>query len=487
MKKRIFVLILALLMTVPLFFACKTGKSGGDTTTTEKPNVIPQDTYKSKLVKEDFKGAEVNILILPDRKNWSFCESEPTNVLQTEIYRRNNWVEEFYNVSLNVIPAGEQTATFFSTACRNSSLEQSSLYDIVSPDYYYGIVEEGYFVDMGTRSEIKLENPYWVSGWNKNTTINGKNYAPVGYFTLDPVSKAEALISNDAIVDALGIPSIYETVKEGEWTLEKLNEYIASAANPDADGNWTFDATYGLGADLWSGRALMVSAGYRLSEFEDEGISFSIVNDRNINVFESFYSLFNSNIGTYYCGGTKGSAGYHEDGERDTDLFLAGHALFLAHNLNSLSGISKSFTKDYSVYPMPKYDETQENYVSTVLGTSIFGVMKNAKSIHMSCTLLDALCAVSYEDVLPVYYDRLLRERYSNNPETAEMIDLVRNSIWVDFLFINSSAFDLSGLPSVANAAFDMIAKRDNTFASTMAKYPDKLSAKWRDFKEFYD
>ena len=487
MKKRILILILTLLMIVPLFFACKSGGSGDDTTTTEKPTVIPQDTYKSKLVKENFNEAEINILILPDRKSWSFCESEPTSVFETEVYRRNNWVEDFYNVSLNVIPGSEQTAAFFSTACRNSSLEQSSLYDIVSPDYYYGIVEEGYFIDMAARPEIKLENPYWVSGWNSNTTINGKNYAPVGFFTLDPVAKAEALYSNNSMVDALGIPSIYETVKDGKWTLEKMNEYIALAANPDKDGAWTFDATYGLCANLWSGRALMVSAGYRLSEFDEGSIAFSIVNDRNINVFESIYSLFNTNVGAYYCGGTKNSAGYRADGERDTDLFLAGNALFLAHSLAELRVIGTSFTKDYNAYPMPKYDETQENYVSTILGTSIFGVMKNAKSIHMSCVLLEALCVLSYEDVLPVYYDRLLRERYSQNPETAEMIDLIRNSIWVDFLFINSSSFDLSGLPSVANAAFDMIAKKDTTFASTMAQYPEGLSTKWRDFKEFYD
>lgn len=486
MKKRIFTLILALLMTVPLFFACKTGKSGGDTTMTEKPNVIPQDTYKSKLVKEDFKGAEVNILILPDRKSWSFCESEPTNVFETEVYRRNAWVEEFYNVSLNVIPGSQQSASFFSTACRNSSLEQSSLYDIVSPDYYYGIVEEGYFIDMAARREIKLDNPYWVSGWNQNTTINGKNYAPVGFFTLDPVAKAEALYSNNSMVDALGIPSIYETVKAGEWTLEKMNEYIALAANPDKDGAWTFDATYGLCANLWSGRALMTSAGYRLSEFDDGSIAFSIVNDRNIKIFEDIYSLFNTNVGAYYCGGTKNSAGYRPDGERDTDLFLAGHALFLAHSLSELRVIGSTFT-NYNAYPMPKHDETQENYVSTILGTSIFGVMKNAKNIHMSCTLLEALCVVSYEDVLPVYYDRLLRERYSQNKETAEMIDLIRNSVWVDFLFINSTSFDLPNLPSVANLAFDMIANKNNTFASTMASYPEGLSAKWRDFKEFYD
>lgn len=35
--------------------------------------------------------------------------------------------------------------------------------------------------------------------------------------------------------------------------------------------------------------------------------------------------------------------------------------------------------------------------------------------------------------VIPVYYDDVLKNKYSRDPETAEMIDLIRNSLETDF------------------------------------------------------
>ena len=35
--------------------------------------------------------------------------------------------------------------------------------------------------------------------------------------------------------------------------------------------------------------------------------------------------------------------------------------------------------------------------------------------------------------VTPEYFDVVLKNRYSRDPETAEMMDLVKNSVWITF------------------------------------------------------
>lgn len=493
MKKRILILVLAVLVILPLFASCSGNGGKNDVTTggAEEQTFADDEEdpgFKELLKKEDFGGVEFKILIMPDRKSWSFCGEEPADSVETEIYRRNSYVEEFYGVQLK-FEVGEQNSSYFNTACNQCLFSDTAQYDLISPDYYYGTVQNGFFIDLAAMDEIRLENPYWVKGWNDNTTVYGKNFAAAGFFTLDPVAKVETLYVNDTMAEDLDIPSLYTTVKTGGWTLEKLNQYIALAKTENGDSNWDFNDTYGLCANLWSGRALMVASGSQQSTFKDGAISFDLTSEHNVDVFEAFYKMFNETDGSYYCGGTAGSAGYQPDGARDTDLFLAGRALFLAHSLAEIKTLSTDGSVKYSLYPMPKFDDQQEGYRSTILGTTIFGIMRNAKDKHMSCTLLEALCILSYEDVLPVYYDKMLQGRYSQNPETAEMMDLIRESVWVDFLFINSSGFNIKvpGFDSVAGHPWDLIAKKQKTFQSTMQTYADGLPALWRDFKEFYE
>ena len=45
------------------------------------------------------------------------------------------------------------------------------------------------------------------------------------------------------------------------------------------------------------------------------------------------------------------------------------------------------------------------------------------------------MCSLSSRDVLPVYYDDALKSKYSRDPETAQMIDLITSSVVSDFSF----------------------------------------------------
>jgi hypothetical protein len=50
----------------------------------------------------------------------------------------------------------------------------------------------------------------------------------------------------------------------------------------------------------------------------------------------------------------------------------------------------------------------------------------------VSC-VFEALCAESYKSVYPAYYDVALKGKYSSDPSTAEMIDLIEQSVLINF------------------------------------------------------
>jgi len=82
----------------------------------------------------------------------------------------------------------------------------------------------------------------------------------------------------------------------------------------------------------------------------------------------------------------------------------------------------------YGMLPFPKYDEAQERYLTvpeydfSVYGVPVTLPMEDYEFVGI---VMEAMCAESWKTVTPAYYDEALKGRYSADPTTAEMIDLI--------------------------------------------------------------
>lgn len=185
-----------------------------------------------------------------------------------------------------------------------------------------------------------------------------------------------------------------------------------------------------------------------------------------------------TNIVHYTDDGYGGGAFETDSANGDEALFNSGRALFATIGLNQTSEISRELDS-FSVLPCPKYNTAQADYVTSLTGSIVFGIMKTAKDPVMSATVLEALSILTYEDVRPVYYDKGLKLRYSADGDTAKMVDLIVSKINVDFAFINSSNFE-----AIADKPFDMIAAQNRNYVSGMKKYVDAFE---QNLENFYD
>ena len=59
--------------------------------------------------------------------------------------------------------------------------------------------------------------------------------------------------------------------------------------------------------------------------------------------------------------------------------------------------------------------------------------------------ITEALAAESYKSVVPAYYDVVLKTKASRDEDSAEMIDLIRDTIIIDFGYIHSTALNTVG------------------------------------------
>ena len=89
---------------------------------------------------------------------------------------------------------------------------------------------------------------------------------------------------------------------------------------------------------------------------------------------------------------------------------------------------------DFYIIPAPKFDETQETYITSIHdGVTIFGITNCTSKVRQAAAALEFLCAYSHQLVAPEYYEGALKGRYTRDPQAAEMIDLIHSNVTTDF------------------------------------------------------
>ena len=119
----------------------------------------------------------------------------------------------------------------------------------------------------------------------------------------------------------------------------------------------------------------------------------------------------------------------------------------------------------YGILPLPKFDENQEGYHTNAWDQfSVFGIPLTIADADKDMTgiIFEALCAESYKTVFPAYYDQALKSRYSAEPATAEIIDLIMAGRKLEFTF--QFGEQLSSLPYLFR---QMLGSNSTDIAST--------------------
>ena len=119
---------------------------------------------------------------------------------------------------------------------------------------------------------------------------------------------------------------------------------------------------------------------------------------------------------------------------------------------------------EYGFLPIPKLDELQENYMSGSTDRP-WAVPITVSDGEFVSAVLEAMASEGYRTVRPAYFDIALKNKYSYDEDSAEMLDIVGDTIVLDFAYIYS---DYKGF---AWTVMNLCAKNSNgDFASYAAK-----------------
>ena len=86
---------------------------------------------------------------------------------------------------------------------------------------------------------------------------------------------------------------------------------------------------------------------------------------------------------------------------------------------------------EFGIVPLPKYDEAQDGY-HTLASTQMLLLPADMDDPEFVGVVLEALCAESYRQVVPVLYDVVYQNKYLRDSESETMFSLIRGSLVYD-------------------------------------------------------
>jgi hypothetical protein len=295
---RILVLALALSMLVSAFAACAAEEEPAPATsgenTVESINTEPEvETDENGYPIDDLPSdlnfeTSVRILGVQEYTHQFHIKEEEVgeDLVAKSIYDRNVTVEDRLGVELSWDAAkGEWGSrnTFLKaveTACETDPYDAMICYNLVP----YMLAQKGFCADLYTEeSYIDFSAPWWPQSQVEELLVNETMYAVTESNDKGLLANMMAMFFNNTLLEARGLESPYDLVKNNQWTIEKFATMIKDTyEDRNGDGKADSGDIYGfINATTSKSDSWFYALGYRLSEkVGDEVVSY--VNDAKI-------------------------------------------------------------------------------------------------------------------------------------------------------------------------------------------------------------
>lgn len=445
MKKRI-VLILACILLISsimtVFSGCMDFNETGDSDTSGSVTVSDEGKVPYNREPEDLGGFQLDLLTVKSGMWNMHTDVAPTTfngeVINSAVYERNETVKALYNAKI----VAHEDAEYYSMTSRLSQ-------DQLGGEYKYdaAYVEGSSVISLITQDslknlygvpELQLDQEWWSQLIKKEATLGSGKYSTL-YFTQSNLSLTAfdltwCVYFNKSIVEREKIEDLYALVETNEWTIEKMKTIahdlaegsLKSNESPSYNPEGSF--VYGI-TTYWNGAKALLDGGHVQFVTQDANgdPASNITTERFTNLTQDLAGLFKE-VGTFTYGGESADGSTPGNASDYIKIFNAGRALFCVAEVKSSVSDFKSFSGDFGILPLPKYDSDQENYRSWVNYLAPVLVIPSTLDdtrLHNTATLLDALSFYSDRDVLPEYYDVVLKGRGAKDAQSVEMLDLI--------------------------------------------------------------
>ena len=484
--KRILALLLAIASAASIT-ACgqdggtKDTEAGDGTTVSDSVSEEASDTGISDGLPEKNYGGRTFTVATDDYMVGDYMsDGETGDIINDAVYRRNTAIEDRFGIKLEVI---SDSYTGMSTKINQMIQSGDDSFDLIAQHACTAgtIAINGGFMNWYDIPYVDLEKPWWSKNANKELSYKNKAiYLAGGDYALSLTSYMYAFFFDKVAVEDYGMTPeyLYGLVRDGKWTLDTVAD-VTKDIYKDLNGNDERDIEdfYGIVSSTRSPlNTFMWSCDNPIMKADSDGIPQLVYyQDKTSAIVEKVMGLFFDNTGGY------------TDKNKYTlgdDLFAVGRAMMVP---STFSGAMKNFRENknpFGVLPYPKYDEAQTNYYTMSDGShALLSVPVTVKDTEFTGIITEALCAESWKNVVPKYYETVLKVKLADDADTSEMIDIIGGGLVFDYGYIYDNGigfgFTLQNLADTRNRTdiASFYAKREKKVLAANEEMFAKLDA----------
>ena len=489
MKKMnsIIALVLVLVMASIAMISCKPSqKNTPETDNVSETNGTVGTTLETDengyvidgLGKQDFGRKEITILYWQRASGDSQFEfdGDMSNTFEAQVHIRNLNVKSRLNVELKWQPHEhneQKYVTTVRTLAGDGTLDILASYSMVPAM----MMQEGLICDLLSLDYLDFNMPWWNQTLVKKNKIYNHMYFCGGDISPDMLGETFVIFANknmaqdqkinETIQTKYGCQDLYDLVYQQKWTLDKMIQLSKDVTSSTASkGSYSTENTYGFATYCINIDSFYQGAGMFTIENAADGSlvpSDDFGSARTHSLVSSLINFFNDS-----------SSIFDDYDPNDVNCFTSwynGNVLFFS---NTLQTIKNNYEHDMSIYilPVPKYDEDQEDY-NCIPGFyhTLWSIPIASNNKSESAAVLECLASESYRTVMPTYYEKLLRVRYTESIEDFNMIDFIKGKTTVDIGRILNKNFQNKTWSTFR----DTIRKRENDWMSAYKGIEDIL------------
>jgi len=447
-KQHITALLLAAILTGSVLISCNQNAPADETSPAETQAVSEiqneADTTPVSSLPDDLnlQGQTIRVLHSDVSRNIGINHEEMTgDLLNDTIYETNTAVMEDLNFTFQFI-----TLSAYDVApIEEAYVAGDDSYEIVlgSQATLPSLVVRNMFADLDSSSGsyIDYDAPWWYENYIKEARVHeDKTFFLAGDASMGVMNKASIMVVNTDLMEILNkdMDDLYKTVLDGKWTFDAYNQLIADVyVDENGDGVRDVEDTYGFATNSRSYiEHFFYNSGVTISERDGNGFPKLVMNnEKTVKAVEYLYDLFIANSASYY------TEGY------DIEEKLGNNTVLTFSYRMDLLMYLRDYDTNFAVIPEPKLDETIASYASINHDEAIvYCIPVISGNVQNSTAVLEALGYAYYENVMPVYYEQIIKSKYRRDSSdyAAQMLDIIHDNLKTDFSYIYSSA--LSGL-----------------------------------------
>ncbi|MBE6612545.1 MAG: hypothetical protein E7632_08630 [Ruminococcaceae bacterium] len=449
-----------------------TSAPSGDTSVSS-----PEAEYVSPGV--DYGGAVFTILDY-DNENYFWqagtysdihadeASGEPINDAQ---YRRNIKVEEELNIDLQTHPVGGEKRNTTKAEYQKLVLSGDESIDaafLFANEIKSILTEPGMSMDLQSISTLNTDASWWDASMVEAYRLGGKLRAITGDVSLYTTFAPVLYFGNKTMAENYKLDNVYDLVREGKWTLDVMEEHCRMVAS-DLNGDTKMDESdqYGMACHTGLIGNTLTGAGGRLSVTKLDGtVEIVLNNEKTVDIVERFVPFFNDrsvNIiaDDYYSKYSNPFYEMHMPMFKNSQVLYNFNQLLIAFELRAME-------TDYSILPVPKYDEAQENYYTPMSPSwvTMLCVPPANNRLDMTGHVLDALGYYSQQYVTEEFIDTTVRYKSIRDEDSSEMLDIV----------LSNKSYDAADIYGWGGIGVVTLSKKKSTdFASYWASIEEKV------------